>query len=46
MPQIREGLEEGRPDEAREGVREVAAAVGALARQVDEAAALLKKTLP
>jgi N-acetylated-alpha-linked acidic dipeptidase len=46
MPQIREGLEENRPDEAREGVRKVAAALEALARQVDEAAALLKKTLP
>ncbi len=46
MPQIREGLEEGRPDETREGVRKVADAIGALARQVDEAAALLKKALP
>ena len=46
MPQIREGLEERRPDETREGLRKVADAIGALARQVDEAAALLKKALP
>ena len=31
MPQIREGLEEQRPDEARDGVRKVAAAVNGLA---------------
>ena len=46
MPQIREGLEERRPDEAREGVRKVADALGALARRVDEVAALLAKALP
>jgi N-acetylated-alpha-linked acidic dipeptidase len=46
MPQIREGLEENRPDEAKEGVRKVAAAVDALAAQIEQAAALLKKTLP
>jgi N-acetylated-alpha-linked acidic dipeptidase len=45
MPQIREGLEEQRPDEAREGVRKVATAVEALAKQVDEAAARLEKAL-
>jgi len=44
MPQIREGLEENRPDESKEGVRKVAAAIDALATQVDEAAKLLKKT--
>jgi N-acetylated-alpha-linked acidic dipeptidase len=46
MPQIREGLEGNRADEAREGVRKVAGAVDALARQVDQAAAVLRKTLP
>jgi N-acetylated-alpha-linked acidic dipeptidase len=43
MPQIREGLEENRLDEARDGVRKVAAAIDALAKQVEEAANLLKK---
>ena len=43
MPQIREGLEEQRPDEAGDGVRKVAAAVNALAAQVQEAATLLQK---
>ena len=43
MPQIREGLEEQRLDEARDGVRKVAAAVNALAAQVQEAATLLQK---
>ena len=46
MPQIREGLEEHRPDEAREGVRKVAAGIDALAKRVDEAATLLRKALP
>ena len=46
MPQIREGLEEGRFAEAQGGVRTVSAAVNALAAQVDQAAALLKKTVP
>ena len=41
MPQIREGLEEGRFDEANGGVRTVSAAVNALAAQVDQAANLL-----
>jgi N-acetylated-alpha-linked acidic dipeptidase len=45
MPQIREGLEENRPDEAREGVRKVAAAINGLAEQVDEAAEMLKKAM-
>jgi N-acetylated-alpha-linked acidic dipeptidase len=43
MPQIREGLEENRFDEAQGGVRTVAAAVNALAAQVQEAAAALQK---
>jgi N-acetylated-alpha-linked acidic dipeptidase len=46
MPQIREGLEENRLDEAKEGVRKVAASIDALAAQIDQAAALLKKTVP
>jgi len=41
MPQIREGLEEGRFDEANGGVRTVSAAVNALAVQVDQAAKVL-----
>jgi N-acetylated-alpha-linked acidic dipeptidase len=41
MPQIREGLEEGRFDEANGGVRTVSAAVNALAAQVDQAAKAL-----
>jgi N-acetylated-alpha-linked acidic dipeptidase len=41
MPQIREGLEEGRFDEANGGVRTVSAAVNALAAQVDQAARVL-----
>ena len=41
MPQIREGLEEGRFDEASGGVRTVSAAVNALAAQVDQAAKVL-----
>ena len=43
MPQIREGLEEGRFDEAQGGVRTVSAAVNALAAQVQEAAQALEK---
>jgi N-acetylated-alpha-linked acidic dipeptidase len=43
MPQIREGLEEDRFDEAQGGVRTVAAAVNALAAQVLEAASALQK---
>ena len=41
MPQIREGLEEGRFTEAQGGTRTVAAAVRALADQVDQAARAL-----
>jgi N-acetylated-alpha-linked acidic dipeptidase len=43
MPQIREGLEENRLDEARGGVRTVSAAVNALAAQVQEAVGALQK---
>ncbi|MGE3889902.1 MAG: M28 family peptidase [Vicinamibacterales bacterium] len=43
MPQIREGLEEKRYDEAQGGVRTVSAAVNALAAQVNEAAVVLQK---
>ena len=43
MPQIREGLEEDRFDEAQGGVRTVSAAVNALAAQVQEAAQALQK---
>ena len=45
MPQIREGLEENRPRRGARGVRKVAAAVNALAAQVEEAAEMLKKSL-
>jgi N-acetylated-alpha-linked acidic dipeptidase len=41
MPQIREGLEEGRFTEAQGGVRTVSAAVNALAAQVNDAAKAL-----
>jgi N-acetylated-alpha-linked acidic dipeptidase len=43
LPQIREGLEEGQWDEARQGVARVAAAVNSLAEQVDRAAAALQR---
>jgi N-acetylated-alpha-linked acidic dipeptidase len=43
MPQIREGLEEGRFTEAQGGTRTVAAAVRALADQVSEAAKTMEK---
>ena len=43
MPQIREGLEEDRFAEAQGGVRTVAAAVNALAAQVQEASQALQK---
>ena len=42
MPQIREGLEEGRFTEAQGGVRTVSAAVNALAAQVNDAARALE----
>ena len=41
MPQIREGLEEGRFTEAQGGVRTVSAAVNALAAHVNDAAKAL-----
>ena len=41
MPQIREGLEEGRFTEAQGGVRTVSSAVNALAAQVNDAAKAL-----
>ena len=41
MPQIREGLEERRLEEAQGGVRTVSAAISALAQQVREAATQL-----
>ena len=43
LPQIREGLEEGQWDEARQGVTKVAAAITALAEQVDRATAGLAR---
>jgi N-acetylated-alpha-linked acidic dipeptidase len=43
MPQIREGLEEGRFTEAQGGVRTVSAAVSALAAHVNNAAAALQQ---
>ena len=43
MPQIREGLEEGRFTEAQGGVRTVSAAVNALAAQVEQAAQALQR---
>lgn len=43
LPQIREGLEEGQWDEARQGVTKVAAAISALAQQVDRASAGLSR---
>ncbi len=45
MPQIREGLEEGRYTEAQGGVRTVSAAVNALAAQVDQAAQALQQVV-
>jgi N-acetylated-alpha-linked acidic dipeptidase len=43
LPQIREGLEEGQWDEARQGVTKVAAAINTLAAQVDRATAGLSR---
>ena len=43
LPQIREGLEEGQWDEARQGVTKVAAAIDALAAQVERASAGLSR---
>jgi len=45
MPQIREGLEEGRFTEAQGGVRTVSAAVNALATQVSDAAKALQASV-
>jgi N-acetylated-alpha-linked acidic dipeptidase len=45
MPQIREGLEEGRYTEAQGGVRTVSAAVNALAAQVSQAAKALEAAI-
>ena len=45
MPQIREGLEEGQWDEARQGVTKVAAAITSLAEQVDRASAGLARVV-
>jgi N-acetylated-alpha-linked acidic dipeptidase len=45
MPQIREGLEEGRFTEAQGGVRTVSAAVNALAAQVNDAAKALQASV-
>lgn len=45
MPQIREGLEEGRITEAQGGVRTVSAAVNGLAAQVDQAAKALQQVV-
>jgi N-acetylated-alpha-linked acidic dipeptidase len=45
MPQIREGLEEGRFTEAQGGVRTVSAAVNALASQVNDAARALEQAV-
>ena len=45
MPQIREGLEEGRFTEAQGGVRTVSSAVNALASQVEEAAQALQRAV-
>src|SRR6187401_117822 len=45
MPQIREGLEEGRFTEAQGGVRTVSAAVNALAAQVKDAARALQASV-
>ena len=45
MPQIREGLEEGRFTEAQGGVRTVSSAVNALAAQVNEATRALEQVV-
>ena len=45
LPQIREGLEEGQWDEARQGVTQVAAAISSLAEQVDRASAGLARVV-
>ena len=45
MPQIREGLEEGRFTEAQGGVRTVSSAINALAAQVEQAAQTLQQVV-
>ena len=45
MPQIREGLEEGRFTEAQGGVRTVSAAINALTAQVNDAARALQQAV-
>jgi N-acetylated-alpha-linked acidic dipeptidase len=45
LPQIREGIEEGKWDETREGVTKVAAAVSALTEQVDRATSGLSRAV-
>ena len=45
MPQIREGLEEGRFTEAQGGVRTVSSAVNALTAQVEQAAQALQQAV-
>ena len=45
MPQIREGLEEGRFTEAQGGVRTVSSAINALASQVEQAAQTLQQVV-
>ncbi len=45
LPQIREGLEEGQWDEARQGVTKVAAAIASLTEQVDRATAGLSRVV-
>jgi N-acetylated-alpha-linked acidic dipeptidase len=45
LPQIREGIEEGQWDEAREGVAKVAAAITSLTEQVDRATSGLARAV-
>jgi N-acetylated-alpha-linked acidic dipeptidase len=45
LPQIREGLEEGKYDEAKEGVTKIAATITSLAQQVDRATAGLARVV-
>jgi N-acetylated-alpha-linked acidic dipeptidase len=45
LPQIREGIEEAKWDEAKDGVTKVAAAIGALTEQVDRATSGLSRAV-
>ncbi len=45
LPQIREGLEEGQWDEARQGITKVTAAIASLTEQVDRATAGLARVV-